>query len=166
MEAGGETCDDSARAGREARYSQGEQLDMGFEWDWGGLNWFAVIVVVVANMAISSVYYMPQVLGRQWMAAIGKSEEDFKNQNASPTMFIAPVITALVSGIALALILENIGGGAMEGLLLGLLTGLFISAMAAVPHYTFAGQGYKLAIINGGQTTLTMGVAGIILGAW
>ena len=139
---------------------------MGFAWDWGGLNWLAIIVVVVANMAISSVYYLPQVMGRQWMAAVGKTEEEFKNMNASFKIFIAPIITALISGIALALIIENIGGGAMEGLLLGVLTGLAISAMAVVPHYTFAGQGYKLAVINGAQTTLTMGVAGLILGAW
>ena len=139
---------------------------MGFAWDWGGLNWLAIIVTVVANMAISSVYYMKPVVGKYWMAAIGKSEEEFKNMNASPTVFIAPIITAFVSGIGLALLLVNIGGGAMEGLLVGLIAGLVISAFAAVPHYTFAGQGYKLAVINGGQTAITMGVAGLILGAW
>jgi len=139
---------------------------MGFEWDWGGLNWLAIIVTVVANMAISSVYYLKPVAGKYWMEAMGKSEEEFKNMNASFTIFIAPLVTAFVSGVALALIIVNIGGGGVEGLLVGVLVGLAISAMAVVPHYTFAGQGYRLAIINGAQTTITMGVAGLILGAW
>ena len=43
------------------------------------INWLAVLLAFVASMAIGFVWYMPAVLGKRWMAAIGKTEEDLKN---------------------------------------------------------------------------------------
>ena len=43
------------------------------------INWLAVLLAFIASMAIGFVWYMPAVLGKRWMAAIGKTEEDLKN---------------------------------------------------------------------------------------
>jgi hypothetical protein len=34
------------------------------------VNWLAVLLAFISSMAIGSVWYMPAVLGKRWMAAI------------------------------------------------------------------------------------------------
>ncbi len=51
---------------------------MPVEWD---VNYIAVVVAAVVGMVIGAVYYMPQVVGKAWMNAIGKTEEDLPGAN-------------------------------------------------------------------------------------
>lgn len=137
----------------------------GFVWDWGGLNWLAIIVAMVSLLVVSSIWYLKPVTGKWWMEDLGITDEQIQ-AGAKPTVFIWPVATGLVSAIAMALLIENIGGGAAEGLLVGLVTGFGIAAMAEVPHYIFGLQPKRLMLINTGQTTVTLAIMGLILGAW
>lgn len=137
----------------------------GFVWDWGGLNWLAIVVAMISLMVISSLWYLKPVTGRWWMVDLGITEEDMQ-ANASWAMFAWPIVTGLVSAIAMALLIENIGGGAAEGLVVGAVTGLGIAAMTEIPHYIFGLQPKRLMIINAGQMAATLTVMGLILGAW
>ena len=137
---------------------------MGFVWDWGSLNWFAILVALVASMAIPSIWYMKPVFGRWWMADVGMTDE--KMQQLGYKIFVVPVFAGFVQAVALALLVMNIGGGAAEGLLVGAAVGLGITALQIIPHYTFAAQPMRLAIINGSQSAATLSVMGLVLGAW
>jgi hypothetical protein len=120
---------------------------------------------MISLLAVSSVWYMKPVTGKWWMADLGLTDEKVQ-ANASWAMFAWPIATGLISAIALALLIENIGGGAAEGLLIGALTGFGIAAMAEIPHFTFGLQPKRLMLINTGQTAVTLSVMGLILGAW
>ena len=137
----------------------------GFVWDWGGLNWPAIAVSVVSLMVISSLWYLKPLTGRWWMVDLGITEEQMQ-ANASWAMFAWPIVTGLISAIAMALLIVNIGGGAAEGLVVGLVTGFGIAAMTEIPHYIFGLQPKRLMFINAGQMTVTLAVMGLILGAW
>jgi hypothetical protein len=137
----------------------------GFVWDWGALNWAAIAVAVVSLMVVSSVWYLKPVTGKWWMEDLGLTDEKVQ-ANASWSMFAWPIGTGLVSAIAIALLLLNIGGGAAEGVAVGAVTGLGIAAMALIPHYIFGVQPKRLMVINAAQTAVTLTIMGLILGAW
>jgi hypothetical protein len=137
----------------------------GFEWNFGDLNWLAVLVAVISMLVISSIWYMKPVTGKWWMADLGLTEEQI-HAAASWMTFVWPIATGAVSAIAMALLIENIGGGAAEGVVVGAVTGLGIAAMAEIPHFTFGLQPKRLMVINTGQTAVTLTVMGVILGAW
>ena len=152
-----------------ARDSCGEFTEVrsleGFVWDWGGLNWFAIIVAMGSLLVLSSVWYLKPLTGKWWMADLGLTDEKMQ-ANSSWAIFVWPIVTGLVSAVAIALLMENIGGGAAEGLLIGALTGVGIAAMAEVPHFIFSLQPIRLMFINTGQTAVTLSVMGLIIGAW
>lgn len=142
-----------------------EGLMTGFEWNWGDLNWIAIVVAALSIMVVSPVWYMKRVFGQMWMDDIGKTEEELRAE-AKPALYVVPIVTSIVSTIALALIIDNIGGGGLEGLLVGAVVGIGVAAMALLPHYTFAFQPVRLAAVNAGQTAVTLTLVGFILGAW
>lgn len=137
----------------------------GFEWNFDDLNWLAIVAATASMMVISSVWYMKPVFGKMWMEDVGMTDEKMK-ANATPALFIGVILTGFVSAVAMALLIENIGGGVAEGLLVGAVVGIAIAAMAETPHYRFAGQPMRLMLINISQTAATLTLMGLILGAW
>lgn len=137
----------------------------GFEWNFNDLNWLAIVAATASLMALSSVWYMKPVFGKMWMEEVGMTDEKMK-ANATPMLFIGVILTGLISAVAMALLINNIGGGVVEGLVVGAVAGFAIAAMAEVPHYRFAGQSMRLMLINTSQTAATLTVMGLILGAW
>ena len=44
--------------------------------DLSGLNWLAILVATVAAFVLGGLWYGP-LFGKAWMAALGKTEEDW-----------------------------------------------------------------------------------------
>jgi hypothetical protein len=58
------------------------------------INWLAVLLAFVSTMLIGFVWYMPAVLGKGWMAAIGKTQEDLKNIEGGPGIWVPMMVAA------------------------------------------------------------------------
>lgn len=138
---------------------------MGFEWGWADINWIAVIVAVIANMARGFVWYHRKVFGTMWMEDVGMTDEKMKSANMLATMGGGTVLVT-VATIALALVIGNIGGGLEEGLVVGAIVGFGIAAAYAIPHYIFAQRPNRLAIIDAANTGVAITLAGLIIGAF
>jgi hypothetical protein len=130
------------------------------------INWLAVLLAFVASMAIGFVWYMPAVMGKRWMAAIGKTEEDLKNMSGGAGIWLPMVVAAALTAVLLAVLISSLdldsvvaGGG------FALVLALVFRAGGHVIHNGFAGRSAAVTLIDSGHDLLAMTVAGAIIGA-
>ncbi|WP_416430122.1 DUF1761 domain-containing protein [Paenarthrobacter nicotinovorans] len=130
------------------------------------INWLAVLLAFVSSMVIGFVWYMPAVLGRRWMQAIGKTENDLKNIDGGAGIWVPMMLAAAVTSILLAILLSALdintfGAGAVFALIIAVV----FRAGGHVIHNGFAGRPSTVTVIDSGHDILAMTVAGAIIGA-
>lgn len=135
---------------------------MDFEFAISGQQWIGVAIGAVLYMVLSMIWYMPRLFGNMWMEDEGLTQEDL-SENESPVIYVVTFVLALISNISIALILSNVGGGAVNGLVTGLFLGIGIAAMAIAPHYMFAKK-IRLAVLQGAHAAVLITVSGIVIG--
>lgn len=64
------------------------------------VNWFAVVLAALAGFVVGGIWYGP-LMGKSWMMAVGKTEEDIKNGNPIKTYGLT-FLLALVASWTLA----------------------------------------------------------------
>lgn len=130
------------------------------------INWLAVLLAFVSSMVIGFVWYMPAVLGKRWMAAIGKTEDDLKNIEGGAGIWVPMMVAAALTAVLLAVLISNLGlGTAVAGGLFALVLALVFRAGGHVIHNGFAGRPVAVTLIDSGHDLLAMTVAGAIIGA-
>jgi hypothetical protein len=99
----------------------------------GDLNWLAVIVSAAAYYVLGIAWYMPQVLGKQWMASVGMDPED-DQPSMYPITFVIPAVAYIVTAAATGLLVVALGyADFVDGLVLGLVVGIgYAVAITAV----------------------------------
>jgi hypothetical protein len=129
------------------------------------INWLAVLIAFLATMAIGFVWYMPAVLGRRWMAAIGKSEDDLRNMEGGAGIWVPMMVAAAVTTILLAVLISKLGiDNALAGGWFALVVALVFRAGGHVIHNGFAGRPSTVTLIDSGHDIVAMTVAGAIIG--
>jgi len=137
---------------------------MGFEWGWDNIDWIAVVLAVVANMALGFIWYGKFAFLPMWQQDNNVTDEMMQSANM-PVVMGGMIVMVLVSAITLSLILGNRGRVLEEGLLVGAMIGLGITAMHMIPHYTFARKTTRLALIDSMNTAVGITLSGLIIGA-
>src|ERR1700722_13058493 len=68
------------------------------------MNYLAIIVAAVVNVAIGSMWYSPILFAKPWSKAMGIKPEDFmkNNKGMSARMYVPPLVAGLVSAYVLA----------------------------------------------------------------
>ncbi|WP_282610442.1 DUF1761 domain-containing protein [Pelagibius sp. Alg239-R121] len=138
-----------------------------------GINYIAVLVAGVASYAFGSVYYMS--LAKPWMAAVGKTEEEFKS-GSSPRVFIVAFAAQLVMAFMLAGVLGHLvlagEGGAVAGSSVSLVNGLITALcvwfgfilMAMLVNHGFQGAKRSLTVIDSGHWLGVLLIQGAVIG--
>jgi hypothetical protein len=130
------------------------------------LNWLAVLLAFISSMVIGFVWYMPAVLGRRWMAAIGKTEEDLKNISGGAGIWVPMMVAAALTAVLLAVLISKLGlDNAVAGGWFALVLALVFRAGGHLIHNGFAGRPAAVTLIDSGHDLLAMTVAGAIIGA-
>jgi Protein of unknown function (DUF1761) len=130
------------------------------------LNWLAVLLAFISSMVIGFVWYMPAVLGRRWMAAIGKTEEDLKNISGGAGIWVPMMAAAALTAVLLAVLISKLGlDNAVAGGWFALVLALVFRAGGHLIHNGFAGRPAAVTLIDSGHDLLAMTVAGAIIGA-
>ena len=71
------------------------------------INYLAVLVVAVVAFGLGALWYSPVLLGKPWMAAIGKPEEEIKSSSRSmPLIFGLTFLAWLLTAYVLAHIVD------------------------------------------------------------
>ncbi|MDQ0031734.1 DUF1761 domain-containing protein [Arthrobacter bambusae] len=131
------------------------------------LNWLAVLLAFVSSMVIGFVWYMPAVLGRRWMEAIGKTEEDLKKIDGGAGIWIPMLVAAALTSILLAVLIGKLGvHGSLACGFFALVISVVFRVGGHVIHNGFAGRPSAVTLIDSGHDIVAMTVAGAIIGAW
>lgn len=128
------------------------------------VNWLAVIVAALADMAIGSLWYSPLLFGNSWMKAMGKRKEDLGDPTGA--MMVA-IPSALVTALVLAVVLNSLAvttllAGAGVAILLWL--GLVLTGIAL--KVAFENESRTVAGLFAAYRLTSLIVAGAILGLW
>ncbi len=129
------------------------------------INYLAIVVATVASMFIGYVYYAKPVMGKAWMALIGKTEEELKS-GAGPAM-VWMLILAFVEAYILAHFVDYTGAttwakGAVAGIWLWL--GFIVPSMGS--ENIFSRRPKKLLFLQLGYHLISIVVMGAILAVW
>jgi hypothetical protein len=117
-------------------------------------------------MAIGFVWYLPGVLGRRWMEAVGKTEEDLRSSEGGTGIWLPMMAAAALTAILLAVLISKLGlGNALAGGWFAFVLALVFRVGGHVIHNGFAGRPAAVTLIDSGHDVLAVTAAGAIIGA-
>ena len=130
------------------------------------VNYLAVLVAGIVNMAVGFVWYSPALFAKPWMKLIGKTEAELK-KGATPQLYLLTFVAALIEAYILAHFVIFAGAGnVMQGLQVGLLAGIGFVATAFASEYLFSRKPSKLYGITVGYHLVTLAINGALLAVW
>lgn len=135
------------------------------------LNWLGILVAFVAFFVIGAIWFSPRTFYPQWVKALGSDPQTGPNAHGPAVTFGLTALGALVQVLALAVVLQIVEAatgpvGPLGGALVGLLLGVGIAAASSLSHRLFSSQGLRVWLIEVGADTVSLAVAGVILGAF
>ncbi|MBK17519.1 MAG: hypothetical protein CMM52_01590 [Rhodospirillaceae bacterium] len=130
----------------------------------GDINYLAIVVAALASFIFGFGYYAS--LGKFWMAATGKSEEELKSGGMAQPMIIT-IICQLIMSFFLAGIMVHVGEEHIN-LRGGLINGFFVwvgfAMTATAVNYAWQRAKVSLMVIDGGHWLGVLLVQGAVLG--
>jgi multidrug transporter EmrE-like cation transporter len=128
------------------------------------MNWLAIIVAAVVNVALGWVWFGP-LFGKKRIELTGSTDPSGgRSTTALYTFaFLAAIVTAAVLAFFLAL---STAYTVVEGVLYGLYAGVGFVGTAMLGDALFTGRKLSLYLIVAGYPALALIVMGAILGAW
>ena len=131
---------------------------------FGGTSYIAIVIAAVAGFAFGAFYYT--LLGRQWMAALGKTEAELSRGNKA-TPFIVAAVAQIVLAFVLAGAIGHLGPGqvtARNGVISGaiLWAGIVMTTMAV--NHRFQGSKWSLTLIDGAHWLGVLVLQGFVIG--
>ena len=131
-------------------------------FDYSAVNWVAVLVAAVVNVAINAVWYMPSVFGSRWAALTGRPISTSPN----PRLYGVAIVGSLISAYVLALVIDGVGAASItDGIVIGLVVWLGFQATNQAVGGAFEGRSWTLFGINAGSGAISLTVMGAILAA-
>ncbi len=134
------------------------------------MNYLAIIVAAVVNVIIGSLWYSV-LFKKPWVKAMGmnKEEEEKNSKNMGAGMYVAPLISAIVTSFVLAWFIHALNVTTlMGGVEIGFLGWLGFTTTAQILNsWVFSGGKPKeLYFINTGYQLVAYCLMGAILGVW
>ena len=137
---------------------------------FAGINYLAIIIAGVAGWLVGAVWY--NVLAKPWVAAHGKTMEEFKAQvdaNKGTVHAWLPFALALLAEIVMAWVLAGMVGhlGAVtirSGVISALFVWLGFVVTTMLVNNAFSGRRYLLTAIDAGHWLAVLLVIGAVIG--
>jgi hypothetical protein len=137
---------------------------------FAGINHLAILLAAVAAWLGGAVYYT--TLGKLWVAAQGKTVEQFRAEQAAkkgtPASWL-PFALAFLADLVMAWVLAGMVGhlGSVT-IRSAVISGLFVWAGFVVTtmlvNNAFAGRRYTLTLIDAGHWLLVVVLMGLVIG--
>lgn len=129
---------------------------------FAGMNHAAIVVAAITGFLAGAVWY--GLLGKQWMAALGKSKDEMK---PSPGPFVTAGIALLLMAYVLAGTIGHLGEVDLRtGVISGaILWAGFVATTIAVNN-AFQGARLSLSLIDAGHWLVVLLLMGGVIGAF
>jgi hypothetical protein len=133
------------------------------------INFIAGLVAAIAAWAFGAVWYMS--LGKQWMAALGKSEIEIKQASVERKMPVGPMVTSFVAEVIMAAMLAGLiahfGSVTMKtGAIVAALCWLGFVATTVTVNNAYPGRKLLLTVIDSAHWLGVLLIEGVVLGAF
>jgi hypothetical protein len=126
------------------------------------VNWLAIIIAVIANMVIGTLWYGTWAFGKSWMKLSG---HNMGEGMAVGPLYAMTALAALVQAITMSWFIGQTGANSgAAGAVIGLYVGLGFIASAMFAEVLFAGRHPRLYAITAGYSVLAAIVQGAIIG--
>lgn len=133
---------------------------------FGGINFYAIVLAAVVSFMFGWLWY-GVLFPRQWLAALGKTEEEMKAEGRSPLPFAIAFIAQLIMAWVLAGVIGHLGPGEVtfkNGVISAFFLWLgFVITTLAVNH-AFQGTRRALTLIDGGHWLGVLLLQGAVIG--
>src|SRR5882757_6541062 len=137
---------------------------------FAGINHLAIFIAAIVAWLGGAVYYT--TLGTRWVAAQGKTVEQFHAEQAAKKGTLAawlPFALAFLADLAIAWVLAGmVGHLGTVTIRSAVISALFVWAGFIVTtmlvNNSFAGRRYTLTLIDAGHWLLTMVLMGVVIG--
>jgi hypothetical protein len=133
-----------------------------------GFYLWAILASAASSMVIGFVWYGP-LFGKAWARYSGWTEEKIKtvSEKSMGLTYGLTLIAAIVSSLALTVLSRSLGATtATDGLMIGLLAGVGLAAMALATNFLFEHRPLGFWLIVAGYEVIFMAVAGVIVTIW
>jgi len=87
------------------------------------VNYWAVLVAGVVYFVLGGLWYSPLLFAKPWMAALGKTEEQIRQQGGAIGAYAISFIGSLISAFVLAMFVRMQAPASLQT---GLTTGFFV----------------------------------------
>ena len=126
------------------------------------MNWLAIIIAVIANMVIGTLWYGTWAFGKSWMKLSG---HNMGEGMAVGPLYAMTALAALVQAITMSWFIGQTGANSgAAGAVIGLYVGLGFIASAMFAEVLFAGRHPRLYAITAGYSVVAAIVQGAIIG--
>lgn len=128
------------------------------------INAWAVLAATIIAYVLGAVWYAPDVFGRRWLAALGKTRQELGNQIKA---MIAQFFLTLLIALTMAVMVVRFGAvTALEGALIGVVLAVGLVAASLASDWIFCGFNPRLYWIQVGYKIAYITLIGAVLGAW
>ncbi len=136
--------------------------------DYGSINYVAVLVGIVINMALGALWYSGLAFAGPWMKLTGITREYIEeHKDETYQSYAVAVVASAALVFALAIVIQLTGAAsAVDGLALGLYAGIGFVASTYAVTYTFEGRPIRLYLINVGYSVVGFAVIGVLMASW
>ena len=127
------------------------------------VNWIAVLLGGVFNMALGALWYGP-LFGKIWLKAIGKKIEEIES---GAGMYVLPLLASIMSDYVLAVIIAGMGiTNAWQGLALGAVAWRGLGASATLTTGTFEDIPRAAWLIFAAYQVIVHALEGLVFAVW
>jgi len=138
--------------------------------DLSGINFWAVLVTFVINVAVGAFWYSPSGFGKKWSKLSGHDLMKMPKDEANRAI-VYVAVASLVQAVVLAVILNSLhvteGTHPLtNGLVAGVVLWLGFTAATTVGNTFYMRQSWKLWWVNSSFFLVVMAINSVILAAW
>jgi len=133
--------------------------------DMSTVNWLAILVAGISSFVVGGIWYSPGLFGKAWMKDNNFTEESIKKGNKGK-IFGFTFIFSLLMAANLGMFLNDPAKIDLSmGALYGFLAGIWTFCAIAI-HSLFELKPWRLILINGFYSVVSLTLMGAIIGVW
>ena len=131
------------------------------------INWLAVLVCVIINFVVQSIWFGPKTFFPVWWKLMGKSDSEVPGGGMSMATIFGSILVAISFEAAiLCMLISALDCNVLSGAGTGFLLGVAFAAAPALGHRLMGGHGFKVWALESGADILGVTVMGAVLGLW